>query len=51
MQGVHVTSAPPDFRMVFSVDSEHEQQIAFSIRLHESTAFESVRALGTTEHE
>ncbi len=51
MQGVHITSADPDFRLVFSVDCEHEQQAAFSIRLHESTAFESVRALGVTEHE
>jgi putative Mg2+ transporter-C (MgtC) family protein len=51
MHSVHITSADPDFRMVFAVDCEHEQQSVFSIRLHESNAFGSVRALGVTEHE
>ena len=41
----------PDFRLVFSVDGERDQQNVFSVRLHESTAFASVTALGTTEHE
>src|SRR6202522_246530 len=31
MQSVHVASADPDFRMVFSVNCEHEQQGAFFI--------------------
>jgi putative Mg2+ transporter-C (MgtC) family protein len=51
MQSVHITSVDQDFRLVFSVDCEHEQQSAFSIRLHESNAFASVKALGVTEHE
>jgi hypothetical protein len=51
MQSVHIASAEPDFRMVFAVDCEREQQSLFSIRLHESNAFGSVTALGTTEHE
>jgi putative Mg2+ transporter-C (MgtC) family protein len=51
MQSVHIANADPDFRMVFSVDCEQEQQSVFSIRLHESNAFGSVTSLGTTEHE
>jgi putative Mg2+ transporter-C (MgtC) family protein len=51
MQNVRIASADPDFRMVFSVDCEHEQQSVFSIRLHESTAFGAVTSLGATEHE
>jgi putative Mg2+ transporter-C (MgtC) family protein len=51
MHSVHIANADPDFRMVFSVDCEHDQQSVFSIRLHESPAFASVTSLGTTEHE
>ena len=51
MHSIHIASADPDFRMVFSVDGEREQQSVFSIRLHESTAFASVNTLGTSEHE
>ena len=51
MQSVHIASAPPDFRMVFAVDCEREQQGVFSTRLHESNVFGSVTSLGTTEHE
>jgi putative Mg2+ transporter-C (MgtC) family protein len=51
MHSVHIANADPDFRMVFSVDSEHDEQSVFSIRLHESTAFASVTSLGSTEHE
>ncbi len=51
MQDVHIASADPDLRMVFSVDGEREQQSVFSIRLHESSAFGAVATLGTTEHE
>lgn len=51
MRSVHIADLDPDFRMVFSVDSEQEQQNVFSIRLHESSAFGSVTALGTTERE
>jgi len=51
MQSVHIASADPDFRLVFSVDSEREQQSVFSIRLHESSVFASVTSLGATEHE
>jgi len=51
MQSVHIASADPDFRLVFSVDSEREQQSLFSIRLHESSVFASVTSLGATEHE
>jgi len=51
MQGVHIASADPDFRVVFSVDCEHEQQSVFSIRLHESNAFATVTSLAITEHE
>jgi len=51
MQSVHIASAGPDFRMVFAVDCEREQQSVFSIRLHESNVFGSVTSLGITEHE
>jgi len=48
---MHIADADPDFRLVFSVDGEREQQNVFSIRLHESTAFAVVSTLGTVEHE
>ena len=51
MQSVHIANADPDFRMVFSVDCERDQQSVFSIRLHESNAFASVTSLGKMEHE
>ncbi|HMD17879.1 MAG TPA: MgtC/SapB family protein [Terriglobales bacterium] len=51
MHSVHIADADPDFRMVFSVDGEREQQSIFSIRLHESTAFATVTTVGTSEHE
>jgi putative Mg2+ transporter-C (MgtC) family protein len=51
MQSVHIASGDPDSRMVFSVDSERDQQSVFSIRLHESSAFGTVTRLGATEHE
>jgi putative Mg2+ transporter-C (MgtC) family protein len=51
MQSVHIADADPNFRLVFSVDCEREQQSVFSIRLHESNAFASVTSLGITEHE
>jgi putative Mg2+ transporter-C (MgtC) family protein len=51
MHSIHIADTDPDFRMVFSVDGEREQQSVFSIRLHESTAFATVTTLGTTEHE
>ena len=51
MQSVHVADADPNFRLVFSVDRERDQQSVFSIRLHESNAFASVTSLGITEHE
>lgn len=51
MHSIHIANADPDFRMVFSVDGEREQQNVFSIHLHESTAFAAVTTLGTTEHE
>ena len=51
MHSMHIADADPDFRLVFSVDGEREQQNVFSIRLHESTAFAVVSTLGTVEHE
>jgi putative Mg2+ transporter-C (MgtC) family protein len=51
MHSVHIASADPDFRMVFSVACEHDEESVFSIRLHESTAFATVTSLGATEHE
>jgi putative Mg2+ transporter-C (MgtC) family protein len=51
MQSVHIASADPDFRMVFAVDCERQQQSVLSIRLHESNVFGSVTSLGATEHE
>ncbi|MGB8011949.1 MAG: MgtC/SapB family protein [Terriglobales bacterium] len=51
MHSVHIANADPDFRMVFSIDGEREQQSVFSIRLHESNAFGAVTTLGTMEHE
>ncbi len=51
MQSVHIADAEPNFRLVFSVDCERDQQNVFSIRLHESNAFASVTSLGILEHE
>jgi putative Mg2+ transporter-C (MgtC) family protein len=51
MQSIHIANADPDFRMVFSVSCEYEQQRVLSIRLHESTTFASVNSLGIVEHE
>jgi putative Mg2+ transporter-C (MgtC) family protein len=51
MQSIHIAHADPDFRMVFAVNCEHEQQRTVSILLHESTAFASVTSLGSVEHE
>ncbi len=51
MQSIHVAEAPPDFRLIFSVNCEHEEGRVLSIRLHESDAFASVTALGAIEHE
>lgn len=51
MQSVHMAGGDPETRVVFAVDTEREQQNLFSIRLHESNVFNSVKALGTTEHE
>jgi putative Mg2+ transporter-C (MgtC) family protein len=51
MQSIHVASAGPNFRVVFSVNCENQEEKEFSIRLHESNAFASVTSLGVTEHE
>ena len=51
MHSVHIAHADPDFRMVFSLDGEQDQQSIVSLRLHESNAFATVAALGTTERE
>jgi putative Mg2+ transporter-C (MgtC) family protein len=51
LQRVHLASADPDFRIVFAVDCEREEQNVFFLRLHESNVFASVNTLGTTEHE
>lgn len=51
MHSVHIANADPNFRLVFSLDCEREQQSVFSLRLHESAAFATVTSLGTTEHE
>ena len=51
MHSMNIANADPDFRLVFSVDGEHDQQDLFSIHLHESPAFATVSTLGTTEHE
>jgi hypothetical protein len=51
LQSVHIASTEPDFRIVFSVNCEYDQQKVFSIRLHESPVFATVTALGTIEHE
>ncbi|MGA2354401.1 MAG: MgtC/SapB family protein [Terriglobales bacterium] len=51
MHSIHIADADPDFRLVFSVDGEPDQQNVFAIRLHESNAFSTVTTLGSTEHE
>jgi len=51
MHSIHIANSDPDFRLVFSVDGEREQQDVFSVRLHESPAFATVSTLGSTEHE
>ena len=51
MQSVHLASSAPDFRIVFALDCEREEQSVFSLRLHESNVFASVNTLGTTERE
>jgi len=51
MHSVHIAHADPDFRMVFSLDGEQDQQNIVALRLHESSAFATVATLGTTERE
>jgi putative Mg2+ transporter-C (MgtC) family protein len=51
MESIHIASAAPGYRLVFSVNCENEQQNIFSIRLHESNAFANVTSLGRIEHE
>lgn len=51
MQSVHMAGEAPAFRLVFTVDSERESQNLFSIRLHESNVFGTVKSLGTAERE
>jgi putative Mg2+ transporter-C (MgtC) family protein len=51
MRSVHIASAEPDSRMVFSVDSAYDQLNVLSIRLHESNVFGTVTSLGVTHHE
>jgi putative Mg2+ transporter-C (MgtC) family protein len=51
MQSIHIANADPDFRMVFAVNCEYEQQRVISILLHESNVFATVSALGSVEHE
>jgi putative Mg2+ transporter-C (MgtC) family protein len=51
MHSIHIANADPDFRLVFAVDGEQDQQKVFSIRLHESSAFATAAMLGSTEHE
>jgi putative Mg2+ transporter-C (MgtC) family protein len=51
MHSVHIAHTDPDFRMVFSLDGEQDQQSIVSLRLHESNAFATVATLGTTERE
>jgi putative Mg2+ transporter-C (MgtC) family protein len=51
MHSVHIADADPDFRLVFSVDGEQDQQKVLSVRLHESTSFATVTTLGSTEHD
>src|SRR5271157_250660 len=51
MQSVHMAGDAPVFRLVFTVDSERDAQNLFSIRLHESNVFGTVKSLGTAEHE
>jgi putative Mg2+ transporter-C (MgtC) family protein len=51
MQRVHLASAEPEFRIVFTVDCQREEHTVLDIRLHESNVFGSVTTLGTTEHE
>ena len=48
MQRVHLASAEPDFRIVFTVDCQREEHTVFDIRLHESNVFGKVTTLGTT---
>lgn len=51
MHRIHIANADPDFRMVFAVNCDYDQEQILSIRLHESNAFASVTALGSVEHE
>jgi putative Mg2+ transporter-C (MgtC) family protein len=48
MQRVHLASAEPEFRIVFTVDCQREEHTVFDIRLHESNVFGNVSTLGTT---
>jgi putative Mg2+ transporter-C (MgtC) family protein len=51
MQSIHLASAEGESRLVFAVDCRREEQNVFSILLHESNAFGSVKTLGVTESE
>lgn len=51
MQNVHLASADGVSRLVFTVNCERDEQESLSLRLHESSMFASVAAIGRTEHE
>jgi len=51
MSSVHLASFDDHSRLVFSVECERAEETSFAIRLHESRAFGSVKALGATEQE
>lgn len=51
MQSIHLASLDAESRLVFAVDCEREEQNVFSILLHESNVFGSVKTLGATETE
>src|SRR5499427_4601430 len=51
MSSVHVASFGDRSRLVFSVECERGEEKPFAIRLHESKAFGSVKALGAAAQE
>lgn len=51
MQNVHLATTDGESRLVFAVDCERDEHETFSLRLHESNVFASIKTVGSTEHE
>lgn len=51
MQNVHLATSNGESRLVFAVDCDRDEHEGFSLRLHESNVFASIKTVGSTERE